>query len=52
MKPLEEGQRRSNFFFFEETKKVQNLLKNDRTNASHGDTIIIIVRKGRFVAYS
>jgi hypothetical protein len=44
-------------FFFEETKKVQNLLKNDRTNASHGDIVIIIVvviivREGRFVVYS
>ena len=57
MKPLVEGQRRSNFFYLniiEETKKVQNLLKNDRTNASHGDIIIIIiiVRMGRFVVYS
>ena len=56
MKPLDEAERRSNFFYLniEETKKVQNLLKNDRTNASHGDIIIIIiiVRMGRFVVYS
>ena len=36
-------------------KKVQNL-KNDRTNSSHGDTIIlivvIIIVRGRFVVYS
>jgi len=52
MKPLDEAERRSNFFR-KRRKKFKNLLKNDRTNASHGDIIIIIiVRMGRFVVYS
>ena len=57
MKPLWTRQKEEvKFFLGRDLKKVQNLMKNDRTNASHGDIIIIlvviIVREGRFVVYS
>jgi hypothetical protein len=64
----EEADRRSNFFvFFEERqakkeekgrkgreKAQKNLMKNDRTNSSHGDIftiVVVVVRGGRCVVY-